>query len=108
MKTVDYFRQVKRRLGIESDYALAKHLNLQSSAISKIMAGKHTMGDETALKVAETLGLPPALVLADVHAEREKNPAVAAVWRSMVEKFSMGFNTLISGATPRGCSLSTC
>lgn len=107
MKTVEYFKQVKRRLAIESDYALAKALGLQSSAVSKIQSGKHTMGDETALKVAEILGIHPAIVLADLYAEREKNPEIQAVWRGMVEKFSMGFESLISRATPRRIRLST-
>jgi plasmid maintenance system antidote protein VapI len=108
MRSIEYFKLVKRRLGIESDYALAKALGLQSSAVSKIQAGKHTMGEETALKVAEILNVHPALVLADLQAEREKNPQIQAIWRGLAEKISMGFESLLSGAGPRGIRRSAC
>jgi hypothetical protein len=101
MKTIDYLKQVKRRLEIESDYALAPHLGMTRSSVSKLSLGKTTMGDETALKVAAILELPAALVLADAHAEREKNPEIQAVWRTLVEKLSLGFECLISCAAPR-------
>lgn len=94
MRSSEYFKQAKRRLGIESDYALAKALGLQSSAVSKIQAGKHTMGEETALKVAVILKLDPALVLADLQAEREKNPEIQAVWRGLRERLALGFESL--------------
>lgn len=94
MKTTEYFKQVKRRLGIESDYALAKALGISTQMVSKIQAGKHTMGDSTALKVAELLNLNPGIVLADLHAEREKDPVIQAVWRSVVDKISLGFDSL--------------
>lgn len=101
MNTIGYLNQVKRRLGIESDYALAQQLGVTRQAVGSMTKGKTTMGDATAIKVAEVLGLPKALVLADAHAEREKNPEIQAVWRSMVEKFSMGFEALIRRSNPR-------
>lgn len=103
MKTVDYLKQAKRRLGIESDYALAPHLGVTRSSMSKLANGKTTMSDETALKMAEILGIQPAIVLADMHAEREKNPELQAVWRGLVDKLALGFEVLISCATPHKC-----
>lgn len=101
MNTIGYLKQAKRRLGIESDYALAKALGISTQAVSKMQAGKHTMGDATALKIAEILGLPKAMVLADAHAEREKNPEIQAVWLGLVENISKGFIDLIKGRNPR-------
>lgn len=101
MNTQSFMKQAKIRLGIQSDYALAQHLGLTRSAVSKLQLGKTSMGDETALKVADILEMPRAVVLAHAHAEREKNPDVAAVWASMVEKFSVGFNALMSVGFPR-------
>lgn len=101
MNTQNYLDKAKAKLCIESDYALAQHLGLTRSAVSKLQLGKTTMGDETAIKIAEILQISPVVVLANAHAEREKNPQIAAVWLSMVEKFSMGFNALISAGFPR-------
>lgn len=103
MKTIDYMNQVKRRLEIESNYALAKALGITQQAVGAMMSGKTTMGDATALKVADILKIQRALVLADVHAEREKNPELAAVWRSLVDKLALGFDVLMSCTTPRKC-----
>lgn len=101
MNTIGYLKQVKRRLGIESDYALAKALGVTQPAVSKLQKGT-TFSDETALKIAAILELHPALVLADAHAEREKNPEIQAVWRSLVEKISLGFELLLLPAGRRG------
>ncbi|MBC3930375.1 DUF3693 domain-containing protein [Undibacterium curvum] len=106
MNTVEYLNHAKEKLGITSDYALAKSLEMSRSGMSALINGKVTMSDETAMKVAEILGKHPAIVLADMHAEREKNPAIQAVWHGIMEKFSLGFDVLISCATPRRCSLS--
>jgi hypothetical protein len=106
MNTIEYLKAAKRRLVIESDYALAQRLELTRSAVSKMQLGHNGMSDETAVKIAGILKLSPAMVLADAHAEREKNPEIQAIWRGMVEKFSMGFESLISHATPRRRRLS--
>jgi hypothetical protein len=103
MKTIDYLKQAKRRLGIESDYALAPHLGLTRSGMSRLSNGKTTMSDETALKMAAIIGIQPAIVLADMHAEREKNPELQAVWRNLVDKLALGFEVLISCTTPHRC-----
>ena len=102
MNTIGYLKQVKRRLGVESDYALAQHLGVTRQAISGMQSGKTTLGDETAMKIAAILELHPALVLADAHAEREKNPEIQAVWRGLVEKISLGFELLLLPAGRRG------
>lgn len=101
MNTVEYLQQAKRRLGIESDYALAKAMGITRSGMSALSNGKTTMSDETALKMAKILELHPAIVLADMHAEREKDPAIRAVWVSVMAKFSLGFDVLCGLAVGR-------
>jgi transcriptional regulator with XRE-family HTH domain len=102
MNTNEYLAKTKNALGIQSDYALAQHLGVTRSAVSKLQKGMTLMGDETAIRVADILKMPRAAVLADVYAEREKNPEIAAVWRSVWEKFSVGFDYLLSGGLPHG------
>ena len=107
MNTQEYLDRVKKELGVESDYALQKPLNLTRSSISKLRHGG-TFSDETAVLVAEILRMHPGIVMLDMHREREKNPQIQAIWSGMLEKFSVSFKSLISGANPRGYSLSTC
>ncbi|MFZ6748054.1 DUF3693 domain-containing protein [Undibacterium sp. Ren11W] len=101
MNTMDYLKQAKICLGIESDYALAKEIGMSRSNISSLTNGKTTMGDATALSIAKIIKKEPAIVLAEMHAEREKDPALKAVWLSVMEKFSTGFKTLTLCSTPR-------
>lgn len=101
MKTIEYLQAAKRRLEIESDYALAPHLGITRSNMSKLSLGKTTMSDETAMKLAKILELHPAIVIADMHAEREKDPALRAVWMSVMAKFSLGFDVLCGLAVGR-------
>lgn len=101
MNTVEYLQQTKKVLKIESDYALAKALNVTRSAISSHMTGRTTLSDETAVKVAAIIGKHAGIVMLDMHREREKNPEVKAVWSAVMEKFSLGFNVLLNRRTPR-------
>lgn len=101
MNTIEYLRETKRVLNIESDYALAKALSITRSGMSAHMSGKTTMSDETACKVAAIIGKHAGIVMLDMHREREKNPELRAVWMSVMEKFSLGFKVLITRKTPR-------
>ncbi|GAC1610267.1 MAG: helix-turn-helix domain-containing protein [Aquirhabdus sp.] len=101
MNTNEYMDLAKKCLGIDSDYALAKHLEIRSSTISNYRSGKSKMDDVIALKIANIVGKNPAFVLADSHAERATNPEIRAIWRAAADKMSSGFNSLISCALPR-------
>lgn len=101
MNTVQYIDAVKKKLGIESDYAVAKALGISKQAVCRYTQGKGAFDDEIAIRVAEMLDIAPAKVLLDCHMERSKNPQVQAVWFGLMEKFSASFNSLISCATPR-------
>ena len=71
MNTNEYLKATKAALGIESDYALAQHLGVTRSYMSKLSGGKAHLSDEMAMRIAEIIGTQPVLVLADLHAERE-------------------------------------
>lgn len=58
--TTDFLDEVKDRLNLPSDYALAGALGVTRAAVSKLRNGKDSLGDTTALKVAELLDVDPA------------------------------------------------
>ena len=99
--TTQYLDDVKIKLGISSDYALAKALGVAKQTVSRWSQGKGYFDDDIAIRVAEILGVHPAIILSETHAERSKNPIVQAVWFGMMEKFSASFNALLSGCGPR-------
>jgi plasmid maintenance system antidote protein VapI len=96
MNTLEYLDAVKRKLGIESDYALAAKLGVTRSAVSTFMRGKGVFGDDVALTVAEILQLNPLVVIAAANAERAKTPEQKARWSDLAEKFSVSFRNLLS------------
>jgi transcriptional regulator with XRE-family HTH domain len=88
MNTLEYLAACKERLGITSDYALAKALGLSQTGLSNYRTGRSRMDDDVALKVAEILQLHPLQVIAAANAERAKTPEQKARWTGLMEKFS--------------------
>jgi len=94
--TLEYLAACKKRLGIESDYALAKALGITQQAVSSYRSGNSKINDEVALTVADILGVPPIHVIAAANAERAKTPEQKARWMGLMEKFSGSFRSLLS------------
>lgn len=84
--TIDFLKAVKAAQGLTSDYQLAKFLGITQQSVSLLMLGKTFLGDETAIKVADCLKIYPALVLANIHAERAKGEVEKRVWTDLVKR----------------------
>lgn len=104
MNTLEYLEACKNRLGITSDYALAKALRIGQSTICSYRAGRSRIDDDVALSIAEILKIHPLQVIATANAERAKTPEAKARWFGVMEKLSASFNALLSGASPRPAS----
>lgn len=87
MNTSEYLDAVKRKLGVESDYAVAKALSVRQSTLSGYRARNGQMDDEIAAKVAAILGIHPGLVILDMHRARAKTPAEASIWMDIYQGF---------------------
>lgn len=74
MTTIELLDLLKSSYSLSSDYKLAKFLGINQANISTWRKGS-TLGDETAILVAEKLNLDPAQVLIWMTAERSKCPA---------------------------------
>lgn len=105
MNTLEYLDACKKRLGITSEYALAKALNIGQPALIGYRAGRTTFNDDTALSVAEILGINPLQVIATANAERAKTPEQRARWSGVMEKISASFIDLLSGYRPHVASV---
>lgn len=84
MTNSDYLDAVKARLNITSDYELAKRLGVPRNGIPAIRKGTRAVPLDVAYKLAITLELDPALVVADLEAQREKNEARRAFWSGFI------------------------
>lgn len=88
MKTAEYWRAAKRALKIDSDYALAKRLEITRASASLLVNGHSTMSNTTAAKIAEILKLDPLQVIADCELERGTNDAF---WRRIRDAAMFAF-----------------
>jgi hypothetical protein len=86
MRTLDLIDALKRHRKIPSDYACAQTLGITRSELSKYRHGKAYLGDETAVKVADMLGLDAGYVMACMHAERASNPEIKVRWEGVAAR----------------------
>lgn len=98
MNTIEYMAAVKKRLGIDSDYAFSKALGISRQAVSRYSKGHGQFDDDVARRVAEILGIHPGLVMLDMHRERAKTPQEQSIWQEIYK----GFRTLLAPAKGAG------
>ena len=72
--------EVKQRNGIETDYALAKLLELPRPRIHDYYKGKTTPDEFACLQIANALNIPLNHVIAAVKVDTEKNEKRRSVW----------------------------
>ena len=83
--TLEFIADLKKKTGIESDYAAAKLLNVTGTALSSYRNGKSHFSDDVAMRVADLLELDPAYVVACIHAERAKRAEEKKLWERIAE-----------------------
>ena len=82
--TLDYLNEAKARLGLESDYALAKHLGLTVGTVSHYVNRRRVIDNYTAARLAEILGIDPIEIIATAEFEREKDEQRKSFWKGFV------------------------
>ena len=74
MKVIEFLDECKKKLDISSNYALAKALEIPEPRIHDYYKNKGTPDEYACFKFAECLEIDPAIVIAEIRAETEKNP----------------------------------
>lgn len=77
--------------GFSSDYQIAKALGTTSSFVSAVRHGKSHLGPTSAVQIAETLGLDPLTVIAQLQSERAPNERVKTVWARYCARVLLAF-----------------
>lgn len=95
MKTISYIEEAKRRLGISTDYGIAKELGMTRGAFAHYKTGRRVIDDYTAAKLAELLKINPLEVIAAANAEREKDDRKREFW----QKIASGAQAAVVGGT---------
>lgn len=89
MKPSAYLDAVKAQLSIQSDYELAKRMEVTRGQILAMRNGTRPIPLAVAFKIAIALELDPASVVADLEEQREKNPKRRDFWRGFLSRSPM-------------------
>lgn len=80
----------KAELGIDTDYKLAKYLELSNGYIAEWRRGKRVPDAYACMRLADALKIDPIQLLAQIEAETEKNEARRNYWRALSQKVGAG------------------
>lgn len=89
MKAAEWIDRVKKTHGWESDYRVAKELQIRPQTVSNYRVTDRTMDDDISIKVAAALGERPEAVVIDQYAERTKDPALRAALHDAAKSLSL-------------------
>lgn len=87
MNTTEYLDAVKKRLEIESDYALSKSLGVAKQTVSNYRNGKTHLDEKAARRVGEILNIHPGLVVLDMQRERARTSEEKTLWSDIYKGF---------------------
>lgn len=79
--TTEFLDDCKKKLGISSTYALSKTLGISEAVLSNYYNGKRAPDEFMCFKIAETLEIDAAFVIAKIRSETEKDPKKAEYFK---------------------------
>lgn len=85
LTTLDWISALKNKVGISSDYGIAKFLGISSRTISSYRTGRTHFSEEIAALVAGYLEIHPSIVVASAGYERAAHDDEKAVWAYIYE-----------------------
>lgn len=80
----------KAALNVDTDYKLAKRLEISNGYIAQWRKGTRIPDAYACARLAEILGIDPFELLAQVEAATEKNEARRTYWRAVAAKMAAG------------------
>ena len=86
MTPSEYLDAAKAKMGVDSDYKLSKRLECPNGYVAEMRNGKRGVPLEIAFKLAITLELDPATVVADLESQREKNAKRRDFWTGFIRR----------------------
>lgn len=86
MRSIDYLDAVKKKLEISSNYALSKALDIERQMVNAYYRGERVPDAYACTRIAVLLEIDPALVIAEVQAEHEKNEKKRQFWQGFASR----------------------
>ena len=80
-----YIEELKDKMRMESDYKVAKYLDISRQYITKVHNGQ-PLGKKHCLRIAKALKRDPLELIATAEAQKEKDPDIKAVWVKLAKE----------------------
>lgn len=80
-----YIIELKKRLKIKSDYAIAEFLNVPRQSMTKVNNGE-VLGKDKCLRIAQALKKDPIEIIATAEAQKEKDKELRAIWVKLAKE----------------------
>lgn len=107
MKGYEWVTRIKKETELNSDNKVAIAIGVTRALISDHKHGRaKVFGDETCMKIASLLNIPPQNVIADQHAEGAKDPELRKVWQEIAKTISQSAASFSIFATLLAASFS--
>ncbi len=100
MYTSKILDKAKEKLGLSSDYALAKKLDVPKTRIGNYRTGYSTPDLEMCFKFAEILEEEPQAIIAAVRLDAEKEPSKIEFWKRQAQKYALTAGVIAALASP--------
>ncbi len=84
MNGKEYIEQCKKITKLDTNYKLAKFLEISESDLNFYARGERLPSVYACFKFAECLGIDPAEIIADIASESEKNPKKRAFFKGFI------------------------
>lgn len=86
MNIIELLEQSKTKLGVSSDYALAKRLEINQARLTDYRKGTRHPDPYALVKIALLLDLDPLVLIAEAEAQTEKNPVRKGFWQNFARR----------------------
>lgn len=107
--------ECRTKLGVETDYQLAKAMDLHRGTLSQCISGKRPPDAYTCARIALVLELDPLEIIASIEAERARTPERRAFWQDLGKSSRKVAATVaallffvFSTIAPQGCDANGC
>lgn len=85
MKTSDYLDLAQKKTGKRNDNQLSELLGWSRSKVNNYRHNRQHMDNEAARQIAELIDVPVITVIADMEAQRIKNPEGKKAWKMIAK-----------------------
>lgn len=106
MNSIEFLDAVRETHGLDSDNKLADLLEINRGKLSAYRTGTRKLAPVDCRKIAKALDVPSAYVLAEIQAERAKEPEDRADWKMLAGLAKKGKAAVVGAVAIIGLSTS--